>query len=475
MDSEGFKYGFRILGKTCEPRRLVDAGAAFAAYATCDPRAATDREGYLSAFLFGQEFADHLKATGSTAGFNGPCWCPWLWFDFDSEDDPAHAQADAAALVEHLQENEIDPAGLLIFYSGSKGFHLGLPTALWAPPPGIGFHQTARRFAERLGEAAAVTIDAGVYDKVRAFRAPNSRHPKTGLHKRRLTLDELGGPIGAILDLAATPSPFEVPPPPTVKSDWLAGLWTDAAETVRQQTEAATAHRIETGDAPKLNRSTVEFMREGVAAGDRHRRLFSAAANLAEFGCPPALAFALLEESALDMGLPPKDVRRGIECGLGAVASAMPSESTPPEAAQSTQDRQDDRESVKPPEAAIDDPGAIGGQPCQQVTPAPTAAALASLWGHPAQERAKGPTLTPSIETTTTSPVVTSTVATARTPLPADPPRLPAGAIATGVSSTAACTRCGGRGYNEFLLTDNRTRRDCAKCGRFMEFTGWTQ
>ena len=31
-------------------------------------------------------------------------------------------------------------------------------------------------------ELAAVTIDAGIYDRVRAFRAPNSRHPKTGLH-----------------------------------------------------------------------------------------------------------------------------------------------------------------------------------------------------------------------------------------------------------------------------------------------------
>jgi hypothetical protein len=44
--------------------------------------------------------------------------------------------------------------------------------------------------------------------------------------------------------------------------------------------------------------------------------LFSAAANLAEFGCPPALAHALLTETALDSGLPPNDVRRQIDCGL---------------------------------------------------------------------------------------------------------------------------------------------------------------
>lgn len=57
--------------------------------------------------------------------------------------------------------------------------------------------------------------------------------------------------------------------------------------------------------------------------GDRHRLLFSAAANLAEFGCPPALAHELLTESALDSGLPPKEVRRQIDCGLDPVSPSF--------------------------------------------------------------------------------------------------------------------------------------------------------
>ncbi len=52
--------------------------------------------------------------------------------------------------------------------------------------------------------------------------------------------------------------------------------------------------------------------------GDCHneRRLFSAAANLADFSCGFELAWALLSESALDSGLSPSEVRRQIECGL---------------------------------------------------------------------------------------------------------------------------------------------------------------
>ena len=50
--------------------------------------------------------------------------------------------------------------------------------------------------------------------------------------------------------------------------------------------------------------------RDGAREGERHVRLFRAAANLAEFDGPPALAHALLTEAALDSGLTPSAVRR---------------------------------------------------------------------------------------------------------------------------------------------------------------------
>ncbi len=45
-------------------------------------------------------------------------------------------------------------------------------------------------------------------------------------------------------------------------------------------------------------------------------RLFRAAANLAEFDGPPALAHALLTEAALDSGLTPSETRCAIDGGL---------------------------------------------------------------------------------------------------------------------------------------------------------------
>ena len=195
MNVADFLFGFRVLGDCRQPRRLVDAGTALAAYAACDPRAECQREAYLSAFAFGADFRDHLAATGSTAGFSGPCWAPFVWWDVDREGDLPAALDDARRLCVVLTDKlGIAEDDVLTFLSGGKGFHLGVPSAAWQPAPGRDFHRIARRFAEAAAELAGVTIDAGVYDKVRCFRAPNSRHPKTGLHKRRLSAEELDAP-----------------------------------------------------------------------------------------------------------------------------------------------------------------------------------------------------------------------------------------------------------------------------------------
>src|SRR5262249_43699031 len=120
-----YPYGFRIVGPTWGERRLVVAAAALAGYAACDPQAEPDREAYLSAFTFGADFRQLLESTGSIKGFAGPCWAPWLWWDIDRENDPDRALSDARRLAGAVLERfpALDDDGLLLFYSGSKGFH----------------------------------------------------------------------------------------------------------------------------------------------------------------------------------------------------------------------------------------------------------------------------------------------------------------------------------------------------------------
>ena len=308
--------GFRIVGPCTGERRLVCWPTAFVGYASLDERADVNREGYLSAFTFGEDFRRHLDANGSTKGFDGVCGGEFVWFDIDRTDLEA-ARRDAARLCLCLAERySLDDDALLVFFSGSKGFHVGLPTDLWQPTASGVFNLTARRLAEWLAAWCEVVIDSGVFDKVRAFRAPNSRHPKTGLHKRALSLDELMRlSVERIQELAREPLAFDVPTVST-RCDQAATDWQEAARRVEQETEAARERRASSDRSARLNRATADFMRDGAGSGDRHRLLFSAAANLAEFGCPVELAHELLSEAALDSGLSPSETRRQIDCGL---------------------------------------------------------------------------------------------------------------------------------------------------------------
>jgi len=226
-------YGFRIVGPTSGERRLVDAAAALTGYAACDPKAETEKEAYLCAFTFPEEFRRHLEETGSSRGYNGPCGGPFVWWDIDREGNLEAAREDARRLVAVLMERlDLEGDELLLFFSGSKGFHVGLPTALWNPEPSALFNRVARRFAERLAEEAGAVVDSGVYDKVRAFRAPNSRHPKTGLYKRRLSYKELMHvKLDRMLELVKNPEPFDLPAP-TFRSEQAAAHWREAEDGV---------------------------------------------------------------------------------------------------------------------------------------------------------------------------------------------------------------------------------------------------
>ena len=471
MTTSDCPYGFRIVGGCYENRRLVDVAAAFLGYASCDDRAEVHREAYLSAFQFGEDFRRQLEGTRSTAKYSGPCWSPWLWIDLDSDElDTAHR--DAAKLTSFLVEHfALSPNDLLIFFSGAKGFHVGLPTALWSPEPSPTFHKVCRRFAENIAATAVVMIDTGVYDKVRAFRAPNSRHPKTGLHKRRLSHDDLTGlPLEKIVQLVKTPAPFNIPSPPVLNpqavTDWQTAMTEAAKQGEVKSGRRAAAGQREFANVPALNRATLAFIREGTTAGNRHRLLFSAAANLGEFHCPPALAVALLEESALDSGLLPRDVRRQIECGLAAVPS--PSVPSPKHQAspESTQAAPNGSIVKEPSEAATSDSGDSQGQSCQQVTRVTESVAdlqstLAKLWQQGTREAGRPVAKTDQSEA----------VPAVLPPLPPPMIPLPPGAVGSGILDKPC--KCGWTEYVELPISEGRTRRDCRKCGRFVGWGKW--
>lgn len=319
LDPTGFRFGFRVLGNVFETRRLIIHAAALGAALSLDARSELEREQYLSNFTFADDFADYLRSKESTAGFDGPCWSRWLAFDIDREGDFESAVRDARKLAAFVADRwRLEGDDLLLFFSGSKGFHLLAPlAAAGSPPPSIDFAAVCRRLAENLSGAAGVEVDRSIYDRQRLFRSPNSLHPKTGLRKRPIAFDELlFVKPSAIRERAREPQAVELPPPPR-PADQAVADWRQAAEEAasRHATRSKTNGGGEAATAGRLNRATLAFIRDGAAAGERNARLFSAAANLAELGSPPRLTHALLTEPALDCGLSPAEACRTITNG----------------------------------------------------------------------------------------------------------------------------------------------------------------
>jgi hypothetical protein len=313
-------YGLRVVGHKAGRRRLIDWRAAFAAHAACDPRTEPDRESFLTHFHYPPEpFRQHVEGEGSERGYSGPCGADWLFWDIDRPDDLEAALGDARRLAGAVLDRypAIDEDDLLVFLSGAKGVHVGVPCSVFgSPEPSPTWNESAKRFALAHAERAGIVVDGSVYSKTRLFRAPNTRHPKSGLFKRRISFGELmHSKAGAIVERAREPEPFDVPEPSDVRPTAVAD-WREASQGAERR---AVERRAFTG-RDRLSGFARRFLRDGeLDAGQRELSTFRAAAELSELYHGhgfEALALALLEEPALDSGLSPSEVRHAVSTGI---------------------------------------------------------------------------------------------------------------------------------------------------------------
>jgi hypothetical protein len=315
MNSPQLNVGAFVLGPPTSPRALVRHGDLLTAYA--DATLDDEREAYLSHFAFGPEMKTHYAGhRHSVAGFAGPCWARWLVLDIDRAD-----LADARRLVTFLHDRYPEAEGdVPIYFSGGKGFHVLIELA-HKPPPAVGFQHTARTFAETLAGRAGVKIDTSVFDIVHIIRLPNTRHPRTGLFKRRIDAEAMFAlDIDGIRRHCQHAARDGIPAVQT-PSVQLAADWRDAEAVAARQHEARAAARRDNGAADaRAPRYLVDFLRFGTEEGERHRTIFRCAAWLTEQGAPPSLCSALLTEPGCDNGLSPRDVARQIECGIAHAA-----------------------------------------------------------------------------------------------------------------------------------------------------------
>ena len=160
---------------------------------------------FTSMYRFRKEFQEHSKKTGSVSGTSQfPCYSDYLWFDIDNTDLEV-ALIDARQLLINIEliDSTLSEK-VLNFFSGSKGFHFGLPAALFGMKPSADLPRIHKRLAKTI--AKDVSIDTAIYEHNRLWRIPNTKNSRSGHYKIPLTFDQLATlTIEEIKELAKQP------------------------------------------------------------------------------------------------------------------------------------------------------------------------------------------------------------------------------------------------------------------------------
>lgn len=151
---------------------------------------------YRSLFLYNDEQYKHWKTTGSVAGIKDVV-CKSLLWDFDSADNIKLAKDDATTLVGRLVKLGIPQENIQVTFSGNKGICVEVETTKEYKQDE--FKNITFALAEDLP-----TFDRVVNDAQRIIRITGTKHPKSGLFKIPLSINQLAElPVETIKTLAA--------------------------------------------------------------------------------------------------------------------------------------------------------------------------------------------------------------------------------------------------------------------------------
>lgn len=138
---------------------------------------------YVSLYRYEDRHYEQFKKTNSVAGIKDVT-TPKLLFDFDDAQNIEGAKKDAIEVCARLVKNGIPEDKLRIYFSGNKGFHVEVFTN-----ESLSRQEFYNIVANLAGDLKS--FDHRINDEARIIRAPFTKHPKTGLHKIPLTLEDL--------------------------------------------------------------------------------------------------------------------------------------------------------------------------------------------------------------------------------------------------------------------------------------------
>ena len=159
-------------------------------------------ESYISLYEFGEDILSYVKDNNGISGYDGLTSMTTLWIDFDSK-DLEKAKKEVVEFIEYMyQFFDIDRNVWHIYFSGGKGFHIGLDAKVIGIDGLVDRHlpNMIKLFITALvkdmnshcnDKYSFECIDLKIYNKTRIIRLPYSLHQKTKLYKIFIPIKEL--------------------------------------------------------------------------------------------------------------------------------------------------------------------------------------------------------------------------------------------------------------------------------------------
>lgn len=187
MRFSDYKYTLRTVGDFSNPT-LIEYRSIFHRF---------DRPAYYYWTLFNKEFAANYRSNKNIFDYQGPRYADYLPLDIDlppKGSNLEHLRKLCVDLLEYLQQEfDIELKYIPIYFSGSKGFHIYLPTNIFGFKPQNNLENIFKSTALMLFSCLPIHefIDNKIFSRNRWLRLPNSINEKRGLYKIPLTINEL--------------------------------------------------------------------------------------------------------------------------------------------------------------------------------------------------------------------------------------------------------------------------------------------
>lgn len=263
-------------------------------------------ECYTTIARFTEDYLNFRNEQGTVEGYQGPCHIDTLWFDVDDE-NLENSLVGAFNLIMTLESSfGVARADMRLYFSGKKGFHLGIPTTLFGAVPSPQLPRALKFIAKRIADQTGITIDESIYRTNSLLRLPNTVNAKSGAFKIPLSLEGLEDlTIDRIIEMAQKTRPH--PPAqgtgafnPRLAKFYEHGL-AEALKVGTQKPLELTVLNSRESEMPRFDKVCMFRMLKGVPSGHRNEVCLRLADHFRKKGLPLAVtAAALLQWNRLN-------------------------------------------------------------------------------------------------------------------------------------------------------------------------------